>query len=85
MLDAILLSIAFGILCSVIIVSDPYETLVKNLRLWFKPFSCAVCFTFWIHLAYGLYQMDVTVMLLSGVAALAAKLTHDELYNLKVW
>lgn len=84
MLDAILLSIAFGILCSLIITSDPYETVIKNLRLWFKPFSCAVCFTFWFHLAYGLYQMDVNVMLLSGVAALAAKLAQDELYNLKL-
>lgn len=70
LVNQILIACLIGISVATIRNISTYQNILKVLRLWVKPFSCALCSGFWTGLTYFIFN-DTNL----GLALLLAFLT----------
>lgn len=57
---------------SVVVNSKPYQNLLKKYGFMYKPFSCPMCFTFWITIIFGVLSVNPYFILVAGLGAYLA-------------
>ena len=85
MLDLLIQCIFIGVTISFIRNSQPYGWILDRFPLNFKPFNCSVCLSFWTVMIWAFIAHDPLLVWGAGIAALAAKLTENEIYNIRLW
>ena len=74
--------IYLGALGALIQYVPQWEWLLNQLNLWYKPFNCPLCFTWWSSLAYLHLAQNIEILesiFISAGAAILAELLWRKL------
>ena len=73
-----------GIACFGAVLQDVplYERLLRYFKLEFKPFNCALCFTFWVSIPIFIFTEGAMGIFNSIVTAVLAELINRKLNTL---
>jgi|14BtaG_2_1085337.scaffolds.fasta_scaffold43644_5 hypothetical protein len=76
--------IILGIACFGAVLQEVplYQTLLEKLKIDFKPFNCALCFTFWLSLPILIFTEGAVGIFNSITAAVLAELISRQLNRL---
>ena len=76
--------IILGIACFGAVLQEVplYQTLLEKLKIDFKPFNCALCFTFWLSLRILIFTEGAVGIFNSITAAVLAELISRQLNRL---
>jgi len=84
MIEIILILIGIGCLVGILQSQEWYDEMLLKLYLYRRPFTCAICLSYWVSLVYLIikYDFNFYFIFISAISSIVGELVYRKLNNM---